>query len=244
LTVLTTLVVGAGQDNAIGRLDRSQKDGHQLRTIEHALLVFASENNGDLMRPGHFGHKDGGEDLTRNTTAALYSALITQRYVALADVVSPVDRNPNVSLDDDFNFDSYDPARSVYWDASFAADLAAGSNVSYAHVPIVGARADRLWRNDAGARSIHLSNRGPIEGGRNVDSHTCDPHGYWSGWVVFADGHAELIRDMTPTWPDVENDDNAEPDNLFAFDRGIDGDDVLLTFTQAIINGKPKMQHD
>ena len=158
--------------------------------------------------------------------------MVAQDYMTTSILVSPVERSPKVTIHKNYNFEAYSPINDEYWDRKFAADLDTDSNASYAHMPMVGKWADKHWRDNIDSSIVILGNRGPAHGQRDYRSHTCDPHGHWSGNVTFADNHVEFWRD--PTNPDFRD----PKDNIFEEDKNI------LAFTKAIEEDKAVLQWD
>ena len=236
---------------------RTLKDATQLGQVHKAMVVFAHDNDEAMPRPGLIdrhptdvgGRKmnvpgRGEEDLAANTTANLYSMLITMRYFTPELVVSPVERNPKVAADKDFNYDAYNPAEDTYWDDAFTANLSDGSNASYAHLVMSGERMHMHWKNTLDAQFIVLGNRGPAAGEPDGRSHTCGPHGTWAGNVMFADNHSEFISTFTPASLKPRH-GSTQPDNIFATEAGPGGDDCILSFTRGFDDeDKPLLQHD
>jgi hypothetical protein len=228
---------------------RTISDANQLESIHQAMILYARDFNGNLPRPGminrladpHSGRHlpgRGPEDVSANTTAKLFSCMIAQNYIRPEHVVSPIERNPNVrakAVDDNrYDYDSYDPVNDSYWDSDFKADLKTGSNVSYAHPPLVDPHA-KLWRDDMRPDYAQLGNRGPRDGRLDPDSSTCGPHGHWAGNIVFGDNSVKLLTTTSP--------DELKGDNLFAAekDRAMDS---LLAFTSKVFDGKAELQFD
>ena len=58
------------------------------------------------------------------------------------------------------------------------------------------------------------------------------------------DNGVEWLTTMTPSWLTFESNGWQMPDNIFAFDDGIDGGDVILSFTKDITEDGPVVQHD
>ena len=236
------------------------KDAAQLKQIHAAMVVFAEANKGRYPIPGLINRRAadldgdgvgeveipdvGPEDIALNTTANLYSALIAMHFVSLESVISPVDRNPNMKVDDDYNFAAYSPAEDSYWDPRFEADLETGSNTSYAHLVIYGRRLKLHWRDTLEPRFPVLSNRGPKDGALGPSSFTCGPHGNWTGNVVFNDNHFEMLSTARPPHVTFMSNDEKHQDNLFAFDDGLAGNDTILTFTKQMIEDGPVIQYD
>ena len=246
--------------NANSRHPLSLKDQAQLVKIMEAFTIFTQHNKGRYCIPGLINRKAadldgdgigeahlpdvGPEDIVLNTTANIYSAMVVQRYLYLDALISPIERNKNVKVDSDYDFSDYDPAQDVYWDSDFAADLESLSNTSYAHLPITSLRKLRSWRFNKKSPNPILSNRGPKDGKADPKSNTCGPHGYWTGHVAFSDGHVEFLRPTAPAAvPEIRIDD-AQLDNIFAFDDGLGGNDTILTFTKQMTEDGPVSQHD
>jgi hypothetical protein len=144
---------------------------------------------------------------------------------------------------DAYDFESYSPATSQFWDSNFKADLATESHVSYAHMPLVGERKNRWWQETLGGHFARLGNRGPRNGTPDPNSYTCDHKGNWSGNMAFADSSVEWLTVMqvpavTPSDP------STTLDNLFASDEALAENDMLITFTRAITGAGAEYQHD
>jgi hypothetical protein len=220
------------------------KDGTQASQIYKSFAIFADENGGLFPRPGLLDRKAveglgdvpnrGEEDVDLNTTANLYSLLIAQNFFTPELTISPLERNPNVTVDLDYNYDAYQPENDSYWDPSFNADLQTGSNVSYAHQPLVGRNAYRVWTNQRQIRTALVGSRGPKDGIIDPNSYSCGPNG-WKGNVVFNDGVVETFATTKP--------ESLGFDNLFAIDDHHEVD-AFLTFTRLIENGVPEWQFD
>jgi hypothetical protein len=256
LSTVAALALGAEGNGAETR-NRSLKDATSAKLIHQSFCIFANEFDGIFPRPGLMDRLPvefdgrmqdipgrGDEDVTQNTTANLFSALITQNYFNPDLVVSPVERNPKVKKMEDYSWEAYDPAKDTYWDDDFAADLKAGSNVSYAHLPMFGERGKKQWRSTFDAKWVILGNRGPLAGEPDWQSYTCGPHGNWAGNVVFHDNHTEMLDTMTPKQVVYKLEELERPDNIFAMETGPAGYDVIITFTKKIGKEKLEIQHD
>ncbi|MCZ6852091.1 MAG: hypothetical protein O7F17_10670, partial [Planctomycetota bacterium] len=175
----------------------------QLKEIHQAWIAFANDNKGRYAVPGLIDRRPdpilgdmdgtGPEDSSLNTTANLYSAMIAQDYFNPDTFISTFERNPLVTEDRDYDFSAYDPPNDVYWDPTFVADLETGSNVSYAHMPLVGNRRVLQWRISGDANVAVLGNRGPADGVAAADSYSCRKNGSWLGSLVFNDNHLETL---------------------------------------------------
>ena len=233
----------------------SLDDRRHLVDIHQSWVIYGQAFNGRFPIPGLIdrlpadlngdGLADfevagiGPEDYSLNTTANLYSATIAQNYVGPAALISPLERNPAIEADKDYDYSCYQPQDHVFWDASFVADLETGSNVSYAHVPLVGAKSKFYWRETGGAEVGVVSNRGPADGVARAGLYSCQPDGSWLGRIVFADGHVETIAVDAGMKIGVFG-----ADNPFNYDPGLKGADQVLAFTKQASELKAMLQHD
>ena len=209
---------------------RTMTDSSRLTEIHQAILTFTYE----------FGQTPPMSGL--NTTADLFSAVIAQDYFGPATVISPLERNPVVGADTNYNFSLYDPRRGVYWDSAFVADLAVGSNVSYAHMPLVVDRMRRQGREVRGPETARFGARGPVDAVATADSYACRPDGTWRGNVVYADNHIELWTALAGGT--ISFSVTGSPDNPFNVDPDLEGIDQVLAFTKEVRDGKAVLQHD
>lgn len=228
------------------------RDGTQLKQIHQAFIIFAQESEGSMPLPGlirrlpvngQYIPGRGEQDITLNTTANLYSAMIMQNYFTPELCVSSWERSDNIKVNENFNWDAYNPTQAIYWDDQFNADLTKQSHTSYAHLLLTPKR-QREWRDSMRSDFIHLSNRGPKDGKGDPASITCDHEGKWAGHVVFGDNATAWGRAMTHKDITLKKSDDEESvrDNFFAIESETD---IVLTFTQAIdANGKATLQHD
>ena len=102
---IITLLIGLVLP-ALGKARRhsqSTKDGVQQKEIHRSLLSWANNNKGDLPIPGQInrlpasvGFSEGPEDYSLNTSQALYSALIAQKYFEPDILIGPTEVNPTV----------------------------------------------------------------------------------------------------------------------------------------------------
>ncbi|MCH8153462.1 MAG: hypothetical protein IH830_13945 [Planctomycetes bacterium] len=231
------------------RRDRlSMEDSAQLKEIHQAWITFAHEYKGRYPVPGlinrlpdaFLGEMDGAgpQDYSLNTTANLYSAMLSQNYFNSHIFISTFERNPAVVQDKDYDYNAYDPPNDVYWDPNFVADLETGSNVSYAHIPLVGDRMVHQWRNTGDANVALLGNRGPADGVASADSLSCRSDGSYVGSLVFNDNHLETLSVTAGLKI------GGGPDNLFNFDPGLSGLDQVLAFTKEVKDNQAVLQHD
>lgn len=211
-------------------IDRSMTDSTSLAEIHQSFLTFANAHGKMPSMPG------------LNTTADVFSAMIAQNYFNPGTVISPFERNPVVSEDTNYNFSLYAPARDIYWDPAFVADLEVGSNVSYAHMPLVGDRMRRQWSEARGPETARFGARGPVDAVATADSYACRPDGTWRGNVVYADNHIELWT--ASTGGTISFGATGSPDNPFNVDPDLEGIDQVLAFTKEVLDGKAVLQHD
>ncbi|MCZ6734451.1 MAG: hypothetical protein O7C65_01515 [Planctomycetota bacterium] len=224
------------------------KDSAQLKEIHQAWITFAHEYKGRYPVPGLIDRRPdpilgdmdgtGPEDSSLNTTANLYSAMIAQDYFNPDTFISTFERNPAVEQYKDYDYNAYDPANDVYWDPNFVADLETGSNVSYAHVPLVGDRLVLQWRNTSGANVAVVGNRGPADGVASADSYSCRKDGSWRGNLVFNDNHLETLSATAGLKI------GGGPDNLFNVDPDLNGLGQVLAFTKEVKDNQAVLQHD
>ena len=233
--------------------EKTIKDATQMRAVHQSWLIYAKEFQGLFPIPGlvkrlpveGMGYVPGrgAEDVTQNTTANLHSMMVISNYYKADDLISPVERNPKVvRVCAAYNYEVYNITATppIYWDPNFKADLAKISHVSFAHMPLVGERKAKQWRDTMDARFSVIGNRGPKDGAMDPDSVTCGPHGNWAGNVVFQDNHTEFL-DST-TWKRENGTKIA--DNLFAHDSKDGRIDMLLAFTLRVRDQDADLQFD
>jgi hypothetical protein len=155
----------------------SLEDAKQQEMIFKGMVTFSRQFNGIFPRPGFINRLAfngvetpglGAEDPARNTTANLFSSLIAQNFFAPEILISPVERNPRIEIDSDYDHNAFKPADDVYWDPAFAADLETGSNVSYAHMPLWGKRGRDQWRDTVTPASLKFLNEQGVEVSDNL----------------------------------------------------------------------------
>ena len=222
---------------------------------------------GGLDKPGR-----GPEDIHANTSAAMYSACIMGNYFTPQILVAPTEPSGFVAVKDDYNWSVYDPLGDIYWDADedgnssadfpeyipFATRLEgpmAGRlcNTSYAHMPIVGDRKTREWRDTLNSQWAVIGNRGVRDGDDTNEevyygSVTLEFHGgrkEWVGNIGFNDNHVELLHTFYPAGLNYLGDDvggggdtTTNPDNIFKNDtesnNSGEGHDIWLTLVSEI----------
>jgi len=224
------------------------KDSTQQRGIHQSLLVWAKENRDRMPTPSRIaaGLSSGPtrEDLSLNHSAAFYSSLIMQNFFTPEVVVSPVEVSGLVTVDDDYDYTRYQPSLGVLWDTRFRADVSRGSDVSYAHLAMCGARYRSQWRPSLASNFPMLSTRGPGGGPfglggatdgehftRSITLEFFVPKDQWSGNLCFADNHIEVHVGQTHPAVTYQPAGAAKPllDNFFAAE-----------FLDAWVNGQAK----
>ena len=208
------------------RAARSKKDLTQQRGIYQAMVLYSTGNDGKFPLPSEIVDEKN-PDAAINTTSALMSWMVMQRFFDFANTVSPVETNPNIRVilggdgtngtDSDFpyNFDIYDGS-TYHWDPDFNADFSQGvAHSSYAHQALVGQRPRMKWHSGSGATDLIICSRGPElvvspteltvvdqyqDGIRKT--HTFGfhgPHEQWEGAAVTGDGSARMIKSYINT---------------------------------------------
>ncbi len=242
-------VLNRNRRNALSLKDRSN-----LVEIHQSWVIYAGDFKGRFPVPGLINRLAadldgdgvaetevnglGPENAALNTTANLYSATVAMNYLSPPVLVSPLERNPVVTEYGNYDYTAYDPTKDSYWDPTFLADLETGSNVSYAHRPIVGMHRVRHWPGTDPAVAL-LGNRGPADGNPRADLSSCQPDGSWTGRFVFADGHVETISATEGLRVDLKNGDNP-----FNYDPGLQGIDQVVAFTKQASEVEAVLQHD
>ena len=201
------------------RVARSKKDLTQQRGIYQAMVLHAAGNESKFPLPSTIVDEKK-PDPTMNTTSALMSWMVMQRFFDFAHTISPVETNPNIrpiqSADGliggngefNYNFDIYD-GDTYHWDPDFNADFTQGvAHSSYAHQALVGQRLRLKWHSGSGATDVIICNRGPeldvSSAGISVvdpysderESYTFGFHGpnkQWEGAALTGDGSAKTI---------------------------------------------------
>ncbi|UCD75748.1 MAG: hypothetical protein JSV91_02300 [Phycisphaerales bacterium] len=230
-----------GQDSSVKGTVDSVSDQMTFNAMYQSMFACTMSNNGRYLVPSEVV---GDRDVSRDTTANFYSAMIAQNYFRPKQLISANEYSPNVRVDDDYNPRAYSPVSGVYWDENFAADLDNLSNVSFAHMPLYGDRFKRFWKAQSPANVVILGNRGPKDGIDDPDSYSYGRNGVWGGSVIFGDGHIEFLNVFTPPDAYYQSGSEMRPDNIFAVDDGIDGIDSVLSFTKKMTREGPELQYD
>lgn len=235
LTLPALRTATTGQTATGRQAPNSAFGGVDMMYLQALGQVMNSHVDGAWPKPSQ---ATGSRDMSEDTTANLYSYLIMQNMTSPKQLVSKGDRG-NVEIDTDYRSTLYDPSNRVYWDPSFAADLHDVSNVSYAHMPLTGDRLDKYWRFSMSSAFPLFGNRGPQDGIETADSATCH-NGFWSGRVIFGDGHIEFLE--TPA--SFSSRSSRGVDGLFRIDDPQRGSDAILGFSEAIDEDGVNLQWD
>lgn len=252
MSSMNTAVTGAG--NTLPGSVSSIKDEMQLAELYKALLADGLAGGGFGDGAGARGSSTGfpvpsdldrSGDRSRDTTAALWSAIVMANAASPGMLVSANERNPMIEPMEGYDYNLYDPASGVCWDPRFKADLSTGSNASYGHMPLCGARAQRHWRTPSlDPRFPIIGSRGPRDGKIVPDSWTIGRNGGWAGHVVFGDGHVEWLDSTNAPGLRRGEGATARPDSLFAMEDGADGGDAVIVFTRLMKASGPELQWD
>lgn len=239
MTSLNKAVTGQGSQQA-GTV-RSFEDKMYLVAIYQSMLVHANDNKGVYIVPSDVS---GSRDITQNTTANLFSAMVMQGYTPPHQLISGNEYSGYVDEKMDYNFGAYSTAKKVYWDQTFQADLKNLSNVSFAHMPLFGERFDREWRSTMSSLTPLIGNRGPKDGVNDPNSFACGRDGVWRGHIAFGDGHIDFVETPTPAILSQKPGEKGAPDNIFKMESGPNGADVILGFTRTMSKKGPELQFD
>jgi type II secretory pathway pseudopilin PulG len=158
--------------SAAFRTARSKKDLTQQRGIYQSMVLYSTGNDGKFPLPSEI-IDEKNPDPSINTTSALMSWMLMQRFFDFSKTVSPVETNPNIRVisggdgtygtesDFPYNYDIYDGSL-YHWDPDFNADFTQGvAHSSYAHQALVGQRVRMKWHSGSGATDVIICNRGP-----------------------------------------------------------------------------------
>ncbi len=211
----------------------SLKDKTQISMIHKSALTFAEDNKTRLPTPGLINRAAdtpqppgvgqqpgiGPEDYIKNHTANLYASQVAQNFYNTDILIGTTEVNALIVEDKDYNYAAYKPAADIYWDgdnaagtnANFLGDPQTGSNASYAHMQLCGARKRNNWKNDQnsgtpvfGTRGTPGTVNGSPNGGEQTGvnyekSPTLELHGpkqQWVGHVCFNDNHTETLNNF------------------------------------------------
>jgi prepilin-type N-terminal cleavage/methylation domain-containing protein len=203
------------------------KDATQLSQIHKGMLTMAAQYNGRLPTPGIINTIGtdigrGEEDLQLNHTAAMYSCMVAQDFITTPILLGPTEPSGNILVKADYNTEAYDPVDDTYWDPTFAADVTALSNTSYAHTPVGGLAGRNNWNDSVNSEWIILGNRGVENGTQTGDEYresiTLQIHGgskQWVGNLCFADNHVEVQDSFIIDGINYKDSGGPVPDNIF-----------------------------
>jgi hypothetical protein len=234
---MNVAVTGAG--NTTSGSVHSIADQLQLTQIAQASFI-AGQNSGLKGAPSP-SERLGAKTNSADTTANIYSLLVAERYAEPSLLISKNERNPNVWMRENYNYNAVQPSQKSYWDETFRADLTKESNVSYAHVPLCGSRS-RYWTEvKLDTRFPLMGTRGPANGQPNPASLTYGRDNTWAGFQVFGDGHVEFTQVFTAKSMQLAD---GSADNVYAMETDPDGGDAILAFTTLMREGAPTLQWD
>lgn len=240
MTTLNKAVTGEGSQHNL--TVRSLEDKLYLDSLYKSMLVHAGDNKGRFIVPGEMG--GGQSDVTQNTTANLFSAMVMSRYTPCKQLISGNEYNNYVWEKNDYDFTASDPARGVHWDPTFAADLSKLSNVSFAHMPLCGERFEKHWRSTLDGNVALIGNRGPRDGVNSSNSYACGKDGVWRGHMVYGDGHIDFIENPVVGMVFNKKHNVEHPDNIFKMETGGSGIDAIIGFTKRMTKDGPELQFD
>jgi hypothetical protein len=69
-------------------------------------------------------------------------------------------------------------------------------------------------------------------------------NGQWGGHLVFGDGHVRFTNSFDISDHTLLIDGQSVPDNVFNMQTGFNGDDAILSFTEAMSADTVKLQYD
>lgn len=265
LTVVGTLVlvilVIADSRPRVDTARAIRSAGH-LRGMHQGLITFAADNKGDYPIPSLLDRANTTEPTAaptgfeKNRTGAVFSILLAQAILSPEVLVDPAEANPNIRAVAETEFESTAPSAAVdpelaLWDPRFKGtpdpfDRSVkfdpdnripdhNGMVSYAHLPLRGARLN-WWNVDANLSRIPvLANRGPkfagddgamptggwqlVDGAEGGTSYTLAIHGpkqSWEGNVGYNDGSVRYEQSPAPKDLVIEcHPGGVSADNLF-----------------------------
>ena len=230
-----------GQGSQKDMTVRSFQDKLYLDSLFKSMYTAAGDNKGTFLTPGNIG---GVNDPSLNTTANLFSAMVMENYSPCNQLISGNEYSGYVEAKTDYDFTAHNPAKRIFWDSNFKADLKRLSNVSFGHMPLSGDRFQKRWRNTLESSFPLFGNRGPKDGDCTKSEYACGRDQVWRGHMVFGDGHIEFIETATPGGVFIEDKGVRTPDNLFIMETGGAGSDAVVSFTKTMDNSGPELQFD
>jgi hypothetical protein len=212
--VLALGVIGIG---SLRRQARMDLDSAKLRGLHQGLVVCAQNSAGDYPIPSLIDKQNDtleGEGQAKDTTANVFSYLVSMGAISTELLISPEEANPNVVLYERYEFErptgTINPEKAM-WDPKLSGvlDGSKPGHFSYAAMQIFGERRAR-WSETFMATQAVLSLRGPEIASvtQNADgtvtptlanpaSNTLRFYGggkHWSGPVAYNDNHVEFKR--------------------------------------------------
>lgn len=224
---------------ARGSTAQHLKDALVLRSIHDTMVAMARDIDGWYPTPSFY--TDARAD---DTSAAFWSVMVIHGRVQPKMLIAATEQSGYVDEKYEYDYEAYQPADGVFWDETFAADLHALSNVSFAHMVLFGERFERKWRTTHDGSVAVIGSRGPKDGVPSTASIACREDGTWRGSVAFGDGRVETFETTTPAGAWYASGGTRIQDGLFTFDDGVGGVDVLLGFTKAIWEDGPELIWD
>ncbi len=200
-------------------VSRQKKDELQLRGIHQAMVVWAQQNKDRYPLPSALDTSDttvSEKGRAKDTTANIDSVMVYAGLLSTEILVSPMEVNPNVVVNDTYQFDkpkkAVQPAKAL-WDPSLSAELDGSKkgNISYAHLQPTGERMKR-WSNTFVSSEMIAATRGPeVKSVAQAADGTVTPTlakdssfalrlhgsgGSWSGYRCFNDNAVVLAKDV------------------------------------------------
>ncbi len=233
--------VVTGEGSAVQGTVRSFQDELALYGLFQSMAVHAAEDRNRFIVPSNIA---ASRDISLDTTANLFSAMVMQNYTVPRQLISGNEYSGYVEEYLEYDYTRYNPAAHEYWDPNFKADLHDLSHVSYAHMPLFGKRLEKRWRSTFGNTFPLIGNRGPQDGVDNPQSRSYGRNQRWGGHAVFGDGHVQFFDTFTPAQLYIEQDGQRYSDNMFAMESGPHGEDAILSFTKSMSAAGPELQYD
>ena len=224
--IVGILLPSLASARAAARLVEEQK---RVRTIHEGFVNWASTHKmrkpipgreRRLMDPdlGKFVPGRGPEDASQNDHAAMLSLCIMENHFTTPDTVSNMEPNPNVFVYGDYDYDLYTQYGTTpqepgtFWDDGFNNDITsigAGSNNSYAIMPLAGVRRKEQWDRQADSNFAIVGTRGPANGDEFLlskeagadQSNTANylgREGQWRGIIIYGDNHTGMHENFYP----------------------------------------------
>jgi len=205
------------------------KDATRIKGVHTGWITWASGHDGRYPTPGYVNRVGlikgrGAEDRILNTSDNVHSLAVMENLYTPDRLISDNEPNGNVFLMETYDYNTRDPSEDTFWDDDLNVDLDSGGdgcNVSYASIPLIGARKTKEWGNSGSAEFAILSNRGPAFGELPDYSITYDIHGQgrtWVGNVCWQDNHMTFEETFYPQMSIYRSSEGYVNDNLFGID--------------------------